>query len=849
MLEEYYRKRDLAKSPEPAGNIEEQTKNNNKDALRFVVQKHDASRLHYDFRLESKKEGVLKSWAVPKGISLDPNIKRLAILTENHPIDYLLFEGIIPKGNYGAGTVIVWDTGTYIIEDQDIHNQFIKGKIVFFLSGQKLKEESSNKARNNNKSSVLEDVTRKKKSIGIDYPEGVIQEFPTSMIKPMLSTQVDKPFDNKDWVFEVKWDGVRCIFFLHHTKGLSKLQSRNGKTITHRYPELLISLQSNIKCKECVILDGEIVVLDKEGFPDFQHHQQRMNIDYNREIEFLSKQFPATYYVFDILYLDGNNLQNLELLERRRILTNIVNTNSKIKISDFIEEYGIEVFKEATRMKLEGIVAKRKTSRYFQGIRSKDWLKIKSIKTQDCIIVGYTKGEGNREKYFGSLLLAVVNNSDGKLRFVGHTGSGFNLNQLKEIYNELQKIRIEKCPVEYVPYTNREPVWVSPNLVVEVKFSEWTNEKIMRSPIFLRSREDKGPYDCIVERGRHSNEIVQLTKKNYYGGGGDNRSAFSNLDKVFWNKTQEHPQFTKNDLIDYYDKIADWLLPYLKDRPLSLSRYPDGITGRSFYHKNWDNEKPEYVNSVQVYSKSKEAIINYLICNNKDTLLWLANLGCIEMHPWYSRINDYNICTDSNMLYEDKCGLNYPDFIVFDLDPYIYSGKEKKAQEPEYNVKAFKATVDVAYNLEELFNALNIRSYIKSSGKTGLHIFVPIINSYTFEQTKSFAEVIGKILKKRHPQKITMDWDISKRNGRVFFDHNQNAKGKTIASIFSIRPTTSATVSMPINWEELCDTLPTDFTMLNVSEIVKKKGNPWKELLENRQDINKILQNVVEMSI
>ncbi|MDQ3718144.1 MAG: DNA ligase D, partial [Thermoproteota archaeon] len=509
------------------------------------------------------------------------------------------------------------------------------------------------------------------------------------------------------------------------------------------------------------------------------------------------------------------------------------------------------VFREATRMKLEGIVAKRKTSRYFQGIRSKDWLKIKSIKTQDCIVIGYTKGEGNREKYFGSLLLAIVDNSDGKLKFVGHMGSGFNFNQLKEIYNELQKIRIEKCPVEYLPFTNREPVWVSPNLVVEVKFSEWTNEKIMRSPIFVRFREDKNPYDCIVERERHSNEIVQLRKKNYYGRGGSQnyRSAFSNLDKVFWNKTQEHSQFTKKDLIDYYDKIADWLLPYLKDRPLSLSRYPDGIAGRSFYHKNWDNEKPEYVKSVQVYSKSKEATINYLVCNNKDTLLWLANLGCIEMHPWYSRINDYDICTDSNMLYEDKCGLNYPDFIVFDLDPYIYSGKEKKAQEPEYNVKAFKATVDVAYNLKELFNSLNIRSYIKSSGKTGLHIFVPIINSYTFEQTKSFAEVIGKILKKRHPQKITMDWDISKRNGRVFFDHNQNAKGKTIASIFSVRPTTSATVSMPINWEELCNILPTDFTMLNVSEIVKKKGNPWKELLENKQDINKILQNVVEMSI
>src|ERR671920_75100 len=297
-----------------------------------------------------------------------------------------------------------------------------------------------------------------------------------------------------------------------------------------------------------------------------------------------------------------------------------------------------------------------------------------------------------------------------------------------------------------------------------------------------------------------SNEIVQLTKKNYYGvgdgGDGQNyRSAFSNLDKVFWNKTQEHPQFTKNDLIDYYDKIADWLLPYLKDRPLSLSRYPDGITGRSFYHKNWDNEKPEYVKSVQVYSKSKEATINYLICNNKDTLLWLANLGCIEMHSWYSKVHDFDACnnaascSDPTPLVEHKCGLDTPDFIVFDLDPYIYSGKEKEGEEPEYNIQGFKATVDVALDLKDLLDELHIKSYVKTSGKTGLHVFIPVAPIYGYSQTRSFAEIIGKMLNRRNPGKITMDWNSTNRKGKVFFDYNQNAKGKTLASIFSVRPT------------------------------------------------------------
>jgi bifunctional non-homologous end joining protein LigD len=709
------------------------------------------------------------------------------------------------------------------------------------------------------------------------------KEFPTK-IKPMLCILVDEPFNNKDWVFEVKWDGVRSILFFHKTKGILEMQSRNGKLITHKYPEILKTLKSStttssIKCQESVILDGEIVVLDKKtGMPSFQDHQRRMNVDNSREIEILSTEIPATYYLFDILYLDGRNLEALPFLERRRILSEVVEESTRIKISDFIEEAGKKVLDKTKSMGLEGVVAKHKSSRYLQGIRSRDWLKVKNIKTQDCVVIGYTKGEGNRQGYFGSLLLAV-NDSEGKLRFVGHTGSGFDSIILKQVYDKLQKMKTEKCPIEYIPYANRNPVWIKPELVVEIKFSNWTSQKIMRTPIFLRFREDKVPKDCVLEAEKLTTEV--LLEINGGGGeeeekeeweekeeGTDNNSSinrswsnnsgktyfsssFSNLDKVFWNKTEDHPAITKRDLIEYYDKISPYILPYLKDRPLSLSRYPNGIKGKSFYHKNWNQEKPEFVQSVKVYSESREDnIINYLLCNNKETLLWLVNLGCIEIHPWYSRINGFSICKEkNNILYEEKCRLNYPDFMVLDLDPYIYSGMESKDEEPEYNIKAFKATVDVAFDLKDLFDQLKIRSYVKTSGKTGLHIFVPIMHSYAYTQTRAFSEVIGKMLIKRCPQKITMEWETNKRNGKVFFDYNHNARGKTIASVFSVRPYALATVSMAVRWQDLSTILPTDFTIFNVPELLKRSINPWSDILERKQDLNRIIDNASDIFV
>lgn len=318
-----------------------------------------------------------------------------------------------------------------------------------------------------------------------------------------------------------------------------------------------------------------------------------------------------------------------------------------------------------------------------EGTRSSSWLKIKVKITQDCIVVGYTKGEGNREDYFGSLILAVY--SEDKLTFVGHCGSGFDTSQLKDFYSQMKKITIEKSSLDNIPYVNHTPIWIKPKLVVEVRFSEWTKDQIMRAPIFVRLRNDKNPKECFIELPRSSKKIISAIKLNSEP---SKPQSFTNMKKKFWPRTSEHPELTKGDLIEYYRRIRPHILPHLHDRPLSLSRYPDGILGKSFYHKNWSQSKPDYVKTIKIPSESKNDFINYLICNNQETLLWLANLGCIEMHPWYSRI-----ITDKTQKI-DLSSLDFPDFIVFDLDPYFYSGNEKKGEEPEFNIKGFKATTE-----------------------------------------------------------------------------------------------------------------------------------------------------------
>jgi bifunctional non-homologous end joining protein LigD len=908
-LNEYNAKRDFKRTPEPSGPTSDTSQQSNKGILRFVIQKHNASRLHYDFRLETR-DGVLLSWAVPKGPSLDPRQKRLAVETEDHPLDYIDFEGVIPEGNYGAGTVIVWDIGSYTTE-RDIRQQFRDGKISFTLSGAKIKGSFvliRIKQRQKQWLLIKSDddphntsATRSEADLTLTAPESVLtgrtndelaedgagqekrsgkegqrlqllldnnninvkktSQFPLS-VKPMLAGHADTPFDNKDWVFEVKWDGVRAILLRNKAKGITEIQSRNGKNITHRYPEITKAIDSVVKNNESIVLDGEIVVLNKEGIPDFQMHQKRMNVESQRDIEFLSNDIPATYFVFDILYIDGRNVEDLQLSDRRKILNSLIAEGSKrMRISEYIEQEGKALFKSVIERRLEGIVAKHKHSRYHEGIRSSAWLKIKGILTQDCVVIGYTMGEGNRQDYFGSLILAAYDYK-GKLHFIGHSGSGFGFDQLKQTLTVMQRHRTDNnfCPVDFVPYTNSKPTWLRPELVAEVKFSGWTQDMIMRAPIFLRFRYDKQSTECLIEQVQQEMDhdiIFDGTRKNKEEVEEEKEFSlspheqnFSNLGKIYWPSTGRVKKgLTKADLIEYYDKVSKYILPHLRNRPLSLKRYPDGITGKTFYHKNWIQEKPDYAKTIQVFSESKKDIINYLICNNKQTLLWLANLGCIEMHSWYSRVHDFNACnstancSDPTALDEQKCGLDTPDFVVFDLDPYIYSGKEKEGEEPEYNVKGFKATVDIALDLKDLLGELHIKSYVKTSGKTGLHVFIPVAPIYGYNQTRTFAEIIGKMLSQRNPGKITMEWNSSKRKGKVFFDYNQNSKGKTLASIFSVRPTKSASVSMPVKWSELSDVQPADFTLINAPEILSAKGvNAWSTLYQNKQDLLKMIQ-------
>ena len=879
-LANYNKKRDFTKTLEPKGRIKRSSQK--KELRSFVVQKHDASKLHYDFRLESE-DGVLVSWAVPKGPSMDPETKRLAILVEDHPLDYLHFEGRIPSGNYGAGTVIVWDTGSYCNKDT-LSEQLKKGKISIELYGNKLKglfslirtkrenqwllikgkDEHASKddltlmqpesvltGRSNSDIEVQRKSTKKARGTSLKAAQLLAASSTKDSnmdslflnIKPMLASPFDKAFNSKDWVFEIKWDGVRAILF--KDKKYVKIQSRNGNDITNRYPEIVNAAKIALDDCRSGVIDGEIVILNENGVPDFHIHQHRINIQNSKEIMVLSVQTPATFYLFDILYKDGKSIKDLGYLERRMILSSLLRLNDTVKISDYIEEKGIEILKSSKELKLEGIVAKHKNSIYREGIRSKDWLKIKNTKTQDCVIIGYTKGEGVRLNYFGSLVLAVYCRREIKLKFVGHVGTGFDDDTLNLVFTKLKSNEIDFMPVDKVPYMNRETTWLNPVLVTEVKFTDWTKDGILRAPVFLRLREDKKPEECVIEADNPKESSPPHGRED-----NDNKTGnaikvnVTNPSKVFWKATRDHPKFLKKDLIHYYEIISDWILPHLKDRPLSLSRYPNGIDGKSFYQKNWDQKKPDFVATAKVLSEHRDDSINYIVCNNRETLLWIANLGCIEIHPWYSRINDFDSCNSSSLLYEEKCGLNFPDFIVFDLDPYIYSGKEKKGEEPEYNITGFKATVEIAYQLKDILRELKINSYVKTSGKSGLHIYVPIVNEYPYEQTKNFAEIMAKIMVSKFPDKVTMEWNTSKRKGKVFFDYNQNSRGKTIASVYSLRPNAAATVSMPVEWNNLGSVLPTDFTITSVPQLISKKNDIWAGVLSEKQNISKIISKV-----
>lgn len=830
-MQKYNRKRSFSKTPEPPGSPHTKGKK-----LHFVVQKHHASRLHYDFRLEM--DGVLKSWAVPKGPSLNPKDKHLAMMVEDHPYEYRTFEGIIPEGNYGAGSVIVWDQGTYttlltppegMTEESFLLEQLENGSLKFVLYGEKLKGEFAlvrfKRAGENGwllikhddefatKKDVLAQDTSVKSGLTLEQiaeGKGVTKEqrmhakeveekqekkqekkiskevhevgeksrMPHEVV-PMLAQLADLPFDNKDWIYEIKWDGYRAI--AEGKKGKIRLYSRNNQDFNEKFSEVVDAMKH---FEHDIVLDGELVVLDENGKSSFQLLQ-----DYRR-----SKRGDLNYYIFDILYYDGFDLRSVPLIERKKILQEVLQESDILRFSDHIEEHGVKLYAIAKRKGYEGIIAKRKKSSYV-STRSTDWLKIKNIQTQEAVICGFTQPRGKREA-FGALILGVYDNNE--LRYVGHTGGGFDQEKLTEVYAILQPLVTETSPFPHEPETNTKPTWVKPKLVCQVKFTEWTNDGMMRQPVFLGMREDKDAKDV-------SDESQYKGKKAVHTAGSRavpvtrGKAELTNLNKVFWPKEG----YTKGDLIEYYDSIADTILPYLKDRPISLNRFPNGIEGESFFQKDVIH-KPNWVKTVPMYSEKDQHDIHWLLCNDKDTLLYIANLGSIEINPWNSRYTKPE----------------HPDYLILDLDPEGIP---------------FREVVRTAKVVKELLDDLELDCFLKTSGKTGLHILLPLKAKYTYDQARQFAQILAQNVFEKVPDTTSILRNPKKREHKIYLDYLQNREGQTIAAPYCVRPIAGAQVSTPLEWKDLTEDLsPADFTIQNMKARIKRKGDLWAPLLHHK---------------
>ncbi|WP_416448226.1 DNA ligase D [Leeuwenhoekiella sp. A2] len=805
-LEEYNKKRDFKNTPEPQAEISDD------NAGRFVIQRHQARRLHYDLRLEM--DGVLKSWAVPKGPSLNPNDKRLAVQTEDHPVKYLTFHGSIPKGNYGAGVMKIWDEGTYRVtpnsEEPDLLKQFDKGdlKIEFFgkkingifaLVHTKRRDADNHWLLIKKKDSFSTDLDYDAEVFAEKSPEstkksaGKVKKLdPEEFVKPMLATATKKIFNDPDWVYELKWDGYRVM--AHIKEGRVNLYSRNGISYNTKFRKIANELEH---IPHDVILDGEIVVLNEEGLPQFQALQ---NYDEN-------SPGALRYYVFDMLYLNGHSMLDLKLLERKSLIPDVIDDLERVIYCEHIEGMGSAFYKRAVDAGMEGVIAKKTDSTYSPGYRSEKWLKIKAIETEETIICGYTDSVGGGS-IFGSLILGMY--KEGKLTYIGNCGSGWSADEQQVLLDQVAKLKIDENPFDKkLNLKGRKPNWVSPQLICEVKFSEWTKSGIMRHPVFKGIRSDKTPHE--VTPSKTAKPESSDSGENFKSGSNlevdGHIVPISNLEKIYW----PDAGYTKYDLIDYYLNVADVILPYLKDRPQNLHRHPNGIKSQGFYQK--DNETlPEWIETFEVYSESSKKDINYLLCQNEATLLYMANLGCIEINPWNSRIQN----------------LENPDYIIIDLDP---SDKN-----------TFEEIITVAQATKEVLDLAGIKGYCKTSGSSGMHIYIPLKAKYTYEESRDFTKLLCYYIHDMLPDLTSMARAVKDRKGKIYLDYLQNRRGQTLASPYCARPKPGATVSAPLEWKEVKSGLKIgNFTIKTMLERLKTHGDIFTPVLETGIDMEEAL--------
>lgn len=956
-LETYRKKRRFEETPEPKGGAAAPSAR-----PRFVVQEHHARRLHWDLRLEM--EGVLRSWAVPKGPSFDPADKRLAVLVEDHPIEYGEFEGIIPEGNYGAGTVMLWDRGTYECLEGDPAEAFRKGKMTLVFHGEKLRGEFhfvrtkrnagrdwllfkgrdefvspgyvAEGTRSVKTGRTIEEIrteqdarwnasappASRSTAAGARAaappatpapPEAAPASPPSTRrgrqgrsaaartsqpakeppddpfpepFRPMLSQLADRPFSREGWLFEIKWDGVRALGFMRR-RGAAQdvaLYSRTLRRLNAPFPEIVQALAAVDETS--VVLDGEIFAPDAQGRPDFVRLQQRVHLTAEADVRQAADEIAVLYVVFDCLYLNGRDLRAAPLTERRRVLEGLALPPNMLRSEAMLGD-GQTLFEAAREHGLEGIIAKRSTSPYRPGVRSPDWLKIKVRQRLEAVVGGFTGGKGHRKGTFGALVLGQYDPAGGALVHIGQTGGGLRDADLRLLRERLEPLVTNASPFKQPPKTLQPATWVKPEVVVEVEYSEFTPDGMLRAPVYLGVRDDIVPSEvrwrvpAAALDGEEPPPVVPVaaasrpkraagrakkaartpaaepaaTLRSGPGDGASGRGraaastpqvAFTNLDKVFFPELG----LTKGDVIEYYRRVAPYILPHLRDRPLTLRRWPNGIHGDDFFQKDVE-DAPPFVRTERVWSTDGKRNLRLVICNDEPTVLWLAQMGCIEMHAWFSRVTPVSgrgtgrpgTAFAGSEEAITRSTLNYPDFVVLDVDPFLFpegKGPTKRHGEydPDYTRKGFEAARTAALLLGKALDGIGLRSFLKTSGKTGLHLFIPIERRYTYEQTHAFAKTMTTWLAGQHPETLTTAWSVRDRVGKVFLDYNQNLRGKTLAGIYSLRPVPQATVSVPVTWDELKAGFdPLQWTSATIFDRLERVGDLWAKILDAAQPI------------
>jgi bifunctional non-homologous end joining protein LigD len=774
-LGEYRRKRAFDETPEPGPEADGDV---GVAEARFVVHEHHARSLHWDLRLE--RNGVLVSWAVPKGIPPDPKSNRLAVHVEDHPLSYIDFAGEIPKGRYGAGEVRIWDAGTY-----ETH-KFREDEVIVTFHGERLR----------GKYALFQTEGKNWMIHRMDPPESEREAMPQGLV-PMLAKLSGLPADDADYGYEIKWDGIRALAFVQG--GRIRLENRNRRDVSKQYPELR-ALGDQLGSREA-ILDGEIVALDEQGRPSFERLQQRMHVSSPSAVRRLASAAPASYMIFDLLYLDGRGTMGLPYRQRRASLEELDLRGPAWQTPAYHAGEGREFLAAAAEQQLEGVLAKRLDSRYQPGKRSSEWLKIKNVNRQELVIGGWLPGKGSRAGKLGALLMGYYEpdeHGQEVLRYAGRVGTGFKERDLEHLGRELTARARDASP-----FAGAQPPrgarFVEPELVAEIEFAQWTRERILRHSSYKGLRDDK-PATAVAHELVSGGVEIELEGRTL---------KLTNLEKVLYPKSG----FTKGDLIGYYTTIAPVLLPHLRDRPLTLKRYPNGVQEKYFYEKQSPRHRPDWVATTTIYSEHSKREIHYILCQDLPTLVWLANLAAIELHPSLSRAD----------------AITRPTALAFDLDP----GSPASIVE----------CCEVALELREMFEELGLSSFAKTSGSKGLQVYVPLggEDDVTYEQTKPFAHAVADLFERRRPELVVSQMAKKLRPGKVLIDWSQNDEHKTTVSVYSLRAKEHPTVSTPLDWEEVqtCreegeeDLLV--FDAGQVLERVAEHGDRFAEVLSLRQ--------------